>query len=217
MTASTAEAETDQRPADPLREVTTAKQQAPCATTTGEETVGRTSGRTLKGIPIDESVAPEVVHDVPFNDAAAEAANAQPERQTKTTTGKKCSSGQMSFSSKILLCGGGSGQERESKRKEVDENNPLAQNPSDSSCSVRSRKSSRKGSKKKSKDTIPMSSLDPAKEEADPGAADPTALTATPAAGECTEAKEGSIAGKTSQNSNKSCCFCWCCCCSCSW
>ena len=189
----------NQPPLDPLRGLTTAKQ--PCASSAGGEEAGRTSGHPLKEVPAEEPVAPD---DVPYSDAAA----APPGQQTKT--GKKCSSGQMSFSSKILLCGGGSGQERESKRKEVDENNPLAQNPSDPSCSIRSRKSSRKGSKKKSKDTIPMSSLDPAKEEADP-AADPAAVP------ESGEAKEGSIAGKTSQNSNKSCCFCWCCCCSCSW
>lgn len=200
-TTSSADVENQPPPLHPLRGVTTAKQ--PRAATGGEE-AGRTSGRPLKEVPAEESVAPE---DVPFNDAAS----AQAGEQAKPTTGKKCSSGQMSFSSKILLCGGGSGQERESKRKEVDENNPLAQNPADASGSSRSRKSSRKGSKKKSKDTIPMSSLDPAKEEADPGTADPNAVP------EPSEAKEGSIAGKTSQNSNKSCCFCWCCCCSCSW
>jgi hypothetical protein len=111
----------------------------------------------------------------------------------------------MSFSSKILLCGGGSGQERESKRKEVDENNPMAQNPSEVSGGTRSRKSSRKGSRKKSKEPIPMRSLDAAKEETDLPAADPESGDA---------AKE--ITGKTSShNSAKSCCLCWCCCCCC--
>lgn len=161
----------------------------------------------LKEVAADKSLLPE---DVPFSEAvAAEAAAAASHAKA---SGKKCSSGQMSFSSKILLCGSGSGQERESKRKEVDENNPSAQNPPDASCIIRSRKSSRKGSKKKSKDTIPMSSLDPAKEEAaEAGPEDGSA------GADQTDGKDP-VTGKTSQNSNnKSCCFCWCCCCSCSW
>lgn len=173
----------DQPPLDPLRGVTTAKQPRDCG-------VGTCDG-ALKEVSSGDKVTPD--DEVPFSDAAGQA--------TKTTSGKKLSSGQMSFSSKILLCGGGSGQERESKRKEVDENNPMAQNPAEVSGGTRSRKSSRKGSKKKSKDPIPMRSLDAAKEESDPPA------------DESSDAKE--ITGKTSHNSTKSCCLCWCCCCCC--
>lgn len=210
-TSSSADVE-NQPPLDPLQRVTTAKQPCTSSSDVDEVVVGRTSGRPLKEVPTEERlrVASE---DVPYGEASDEAsATAAAGQQTKA--GKKCSSGQMSFSSKILLCGGGSGQERESKRKEVDENNPLAQNPSDTSCIPRSRKSSRKGSKKKSKDTIPMSNLDPAPEEPGSPALPPDSTAAVPESG---EGKEGSVAGKTSQNSNKSCCFCWCCCCSCSW
>lgn len=177
---------------------------------TGSNQKIRSISVNLTEVCDERSVESEIV---PFTDSR------KVEQQSPETSGKKCSSGQMSFSSKILLCGG-SGQERESKRKEVDENNPSALNRSDgTSGSSRSRKSSRKGSKKKSKETIAMGNLPVAKEEsageqaahdADP---EPDAATTATATGP----SEDSVAGKTSQNSNKSCCFCWCCCCSCSW
>ena len=162
-------------------------------------TAKRSEAGNKSSRPLHEAASEDAV---PFGEEGA--------KQVKSS-GKKSSAGQLSFSSKILLCGGGSGQERESKRKEVDEGSPVTPNQSDPSSGgggggtgVHSRKSSRKGSKKKAKDAIPLSSLDAAKEDADPATCG-------------SEAKESSVAGKASQDSNKSCCFCWCCCCSCSW
>jgi hypothetical protein len=116
------------------------------------------------------------------------------------------------FSTKILLCGG---SERESKRKDLqDENNPLSSNPPasspDSSSCVRGRKSSRKGSKKKSKEVIPLSTIE-----------DKTARATEE--GEVTEgegiedSQQEGEEKEAPKHPNKSCCFCWCCCCSCSW
>ena len=119
---------------------------------------------------------------------------------------KKCGSGGQI--TKILLCGSSSGSggeqesERESKRKEVDENNPTSLNPDASVLTHRGRKTSRKGSKKKSKEVIPLNTFE------DTGGDKDKTTDSLDA-----DAKDG----KTSQNSNKTCCFCWCCCCSCSW
>lgn len=126
---------------------------------------------------------------------------------------KKCGSGGQI--SKILLCASGGDRSSsslgsttgDSKRKEVDENNPTSLNPADASSVLthRGRKASRKGSKKKSKETIPLNTLEDREQQHTTNSLDNNA--------DNDNAKDG----KTSQNSNKSCCFCWCCCCSCSW
>lgn len=111
-------------------------------------------------------------------------------------TSSKKSYGHSSFSSKILLCGaGGTGslERGESKRKEVDENSPLGSgngNPLDTviAPTSRGRKSSRKGSRKKTKEVIPLATLDsennPSQEE------------------------------KSSSHNSSNKCWHWCCCCS---
>jgi len=119
--------------------------------------------------------------------------------------------GSRGFSTKILLCGG---SERESKRKDLqDENNPLSSNPPvsspDSLSCVRGRKSSRKGSKKKSKEVIPLSTIEDKTARSTEG-------DVTLEGGEIEDSQQEGDSKEAPKNPNKSCCFCWCCCCSCS-
>ncbi|KAI1287615.1 Regulator of G-protein signaling 20 [Halotydeus destructor] len=96
----------------------------------------------------------------------------------------------------------------ESKRKEVDENNPPSLTTTETNQTSKGRKSSRKGSKKKEK----VSSVSFQEKKSSDIQSEPNSNQSN----SDHEANSGKL-GVQDKNSNKSrCCFCWCCCCSCS-
>lgn len=167
--------------------------------------------------PLSESGNKNVILEPEPNDNCENEEDACNQEESERNEGeeecgsKKCDrkkSSNCSFSSKILLCGS------ESKRKEIiDENNPQSASTEGTNTS-KGRKSCRKGSKKNSRETIPLSNIEQAPHE------DPSSQISGHFHGQpSTDQSIGSTAtggGTNNKNNKTKCHFCWCCCCSCS-